>query len=98
VQLLGMAVVMIVGVSLRFLPQAYGFHEPSQRWQRFLFWGLNGSILVGAIGFLVGMSTGNRWFLMIQWLAAIVLLVIASGTIMRTACLMQYQRTKEIAD
>jgi uncharacterized protein involved in response to NO len=81
VQLLGIAVVMIVGVSLRFLPHAYGFPEPSYRWRTFLFWGLNGSILVGAISFLVGMSTGNHWLLIVQWLTAIVLLVIAIGTL-----------------
>src|SRR5439155_27235471 len=32
VQLLGLAVVMILGVALRLLPHAYGFRERSQRW------------------------------------------------------------------
>ena len=81
VQLLGIAVLLIAGVSLRFLPQAYGFREPSDRWRRFLFWGLNGSILLGAASFLAGMSSGNHWLLLIQWLTAIVLLVIAIGNI-----------------
>lgn len=81
VQLLGIAVVMILGVSLRFLPHAYGFREPSQSWRTFLFWGLNAAILVGAISFLAGIATGNHWLLMMQWLTTIVLLVIAIGTI-----------------
>ena len=68
---------MILGVSLRLLPHAYGFREPSQRWVSFLFWGLNGSILVGAALFIAGMTTNNHWLLLIQWLTTIVLLVIA---------------------
>src|SRR6185295_9573905 len=77
VQLLGIAVVMILGVSLRLLPHAYGFREPSRRWQSFLFWGVNGSILGGAVFFIAGMTSGNHWLLMLQWLASIVLLAVA---------------------
>jgi hypothetical protein len=36
VQLLGIAIVMILGVSLRFLPHAYGLREPSRAWRNFL--------------------------------------------------------------
>ena len=77
VQLLGLAVMMILGVSLRFLPHAYGMREPSARWQTFLFWGLNGSILSGIVLFVVGMTSRNHWLLMMQWLTTITLLVIA---------------------
>lgn len=80
VQLLGLAVVMILGVSLRFLPHAYGFREPSRRWASFVFWGVNGSILAGAVLFIAGMTSGNHWLLALQWLAAVVLLVIAVVT------------------
>ncbi len=80
VQLLGIAVVMILGVSLRLLPHAYGLREPSPRWQSFLFWGLNGSILAGIVLFVAGMARGNHWLLMAQWLTTIVLLVIAVVT------------------
>jgi predicted membrane channel-forming protein YqfA (hemolysin III family) len=52
VQLLGIAVVMILGVSLRLLPHAYGLREPSRRWRSFLFWGVNGSILAGIMLFI----------------------------------------------
>ena len=80
VQLLGLAVVMILGISLRLLPHAYGLREPSSRWVSFLFWGVNGSILGGVVLFIAGMTFGNHWLLMLQWLASIVLLAIAITT------------------
>jgi hypothetical protein len=80
VQLLGLAVVMILGVSLRLLPHAYGLREPSRAWQSFLFWGANGSLLAGIVLFIAGMAGGNHWLLMIQWLTTFVLLAVAIGT------------------
>jgi uncharacterized protein involved in response to NO len=80
VQLLGIAVVMILGVSLRLLPHAYGLREPSAGWRAFLFWGVNGSILAGIVLFIAGMSTGNHWLLMIWWATTLVLLAVAVGT------------------
>jgi len=80
VQLLGIAIVMILGVSLRFLPHAYGLREPSRAWTNFLFWGVNGSILAGVVLFIAGMVTGNHWLLTFQWLTAVLLLVVAIGT------------------
>src|SRR5690349_9908464 len=80
VQLLGIAVVMILGVSLRFLPHAYALREPSRGWQSFLFWGINGSIAAGIVLFIGGMAGGNHWLLLVQWLTTIILLVIAIGT------------------
>jgi hypothetical protein len=80
VQLLGFAVVMILGVSLRFLPHAYGLREPSKGWNTFLFWGVNGSILCGAVLFIAGIMSGNHWLLALQWLASVVLLLIAIAT------------------
>jgi uncharacterized protein involved in response to NO len=80
VQLLGLAVVMILGVSLRFLPHAYGFREPTKSWVSFLFWGVNGSILAGVLFFIAGMISGNHWLLTLEWLASIALLVIAVAT------------------
>ena len=61
VQLLGLAIVLILGISLRLLPHAYGFREPSKRWVSFLFWGVNGSIVVGVVFFIAGMISGNHW-------------------------------------
>ncbi|MGH9874969.1 MAG: DUF1858 domain-containing protein [Pyrinomonadaceae bacterium] len=79
-QLLGIAVVMILGVSLRLLPHAYGLREPSRRWRSFLFWGVNGSVLAGIVLFVAGMAGGNHWLLMFQWLTTIVLLITAIVT------------------
>lgn len=80
VQLLGIAIVMILGVSLRFLPHAYGLREPSARWRNFLFWGVNGALVVGAISFIAGMTARNPGLLMLQWLSTLVLLAVAVGT------------------
>jgi hypothetical protein len=80
VQLLGIAVVMILGVSLRFLPHAYGMREPSRWWQAFLFWGVNGAILSGIVLFVTGMTSSNHWLLMLQWLTTVTLLLIAIVT------------------
>jgi uncharacterized protein involved in response to NO len=79
VQLIGIAVVMILGVSLRLLPHAYGFSEPSRNWQRFVFWSVNGSLCAGVILFIAGMSGANHWLLGLQWVTAIVLLTVAIG-------------------
>src|ERR1044072_7067640 len=43
-------------------------------------WGVNGSILGGAVFFIAGMTSGNHWLLALQWLTSIVLLVIAIVT------------------
>lgn len=80
VQLLGIATVMILGVSLRLLPHAYGLREPARAWQSFLFWGVNGSLLAGIFLFIAGMVGGNHRLLMIQWLTTFVLLAVAIGT------------------
>ncbi|HEX3186152.1 MAG TPA: NnrS family protein [Pyrinomonadaceae bacterium] len=80
VQLLGIAVVMILGISLHVLPNGYGLREPSRRWISFVFWGVNGSILGGAVLFIAGMTSRNHWLLMLDWLTSIVLLAVAVVT------------------
>ena len=80
IELLGFAVVMILGVSLRLLPHAYGLRKPSRRWMSFLFWGVNGSILFGVLLFIGGMTTGNHWLLAGHWLTAVVLFAAAAGS------------------
>lgn len=79
-QLLGVAVLMILGVSLRFLPHAYALREPSRLWREFLFWAVNGALVVGSISFIGGMAGGNHWLLMLQWLCGVALLIVAAGT------------------
>lgn len=81
VQLLGIAVVMILGVSLRYLPHAYALREPSNKWRAFLLWGTNGSITVGIMAFLAARLSGNYWLMGVQEGAALVLLIVAVGTL-----------------
>jgi hypothetical protein len=80
IQLLGIAVVLILGVSLRFLPHAYGLRAPSTRWRTFLLWGVNGAIAAGAGAFLARRLTGIHGFMLIQQAAALVLFAAAVGT------------------
>ena len=80
VQLLGIAVVMILGVSLRFLPHAYALREPTPAWRQFTFWGTNGAIAMAILAFLAGMLSGNSRWLIGQEMAALVLLLVALGT------------------
>ena len=80
IQTLGIAVVMILGVSLHILPHAYGFREPSKRWRRLLLWGVNGAVLFGIISFTAGMTTGVHWWHAANGISYIILLVAAIGT------------------
>ncbi|MDQ3817100.1 MAG: DUF1858 domain-containing protein [Acidobacteriota bacterium] len=81
VQLAGVAVVMILGVSLRFLPHAYALSEPSREGRNFLLWGTNGAILLGVTSFLARRLTGNEWLAFPQELAAFTLFVVAIGSV-----------------
>ncbi len=80
IQTLGIAVVMILGVSLHILPHAYGFREPSKSWRRFLLWGVNGAILLGVVSFTAGMTTGVHWWHAANGITYIILLIAAIGT------------------
>ena len=95
VQLLGIAVVMILGVSLRFLPHAYGLREPSRGVAQFSFWGVNGALVVGATSFIAGMTGHDHWLLALQWLCDGALLAIAlGGTAPVHACSGRYRKVK----
>ena len=80
IQTLGIAVVMILGVSLHVLPHEYGFREPSKGWKRFLLWGVNGAVLFGVISFTLGMTTGVHWWHAANGISYVVLLIAAIGT------------------
>lgn len=80
IQLLGIAVVFILGVSLRFLPHAYGLREPSPRWRNFLLWGVNSAIILAIASFLARRFTGNPWWMLINWLSSWVLFIAALGS------------------
>lgn len=80
IQTLGIAVVMILGISLHILPHAFGLREPSSRWIKFLLWGVNGAVLFGVISFTAGMTTGVHWWHAANGISYIILLVAAIGT------------------
>ncbi len=80
IQTLGIAVVMILGVSLHILPRAYGLRKPSNVWRRFLLWGMNGAVLFGVISFTAGMTTGVHWWHAANGISYIIILVVAIGT------------------
>lgn len=80
IQMLGIAMVMILGVSLHILPHAYGLRLPSLRWQKFVLWGSNGAILMGIVTFLAGMVTENHWWHAASVISYLILLTIAIGT------------------
>ncbi|NLC85448.1 MAG: NnrS family protein [Bacteroidales bacterium] len=80
IQTLGIAVMMILGVSMHILPHAYGFREPSKRWIKFLLWGVNSAILLGIISFTSGMTTGVHWWHAVNGITYIILLIAAIGT------------------
>ncbi len=80
IQTLGIAVMMILGVSLHILPRAYGLRNPSHGWKRFLLWGMNGAVLFGVISFTAGMTTGVHWWHAANGISYIIILVAAIGT------------------
>jgi hypothetical protein len=80
VQIMGIAVVMILGISLRFLPHAYGLREPSALWRTFLLLGVNGAVAIGVAAFLMRKMTGDPRMMLVSEAAALILLVAAIGT------------------
>jgi hypothetical protein len=79
VELIGFAVMMILGVSQRFLPHAYAMREPSDRWRKFLLWGVNGALAFGILFYIGGFTYGNPWLLLAYEASAFVLLIAAIG-------------------
>jgi hypothetical protein len=77
IQLLGTAGIMILGVSLRFLPHAYGLREPSSRWRRLVLWAANGALVCGIAAFVLSALTGNRRWLGAYQLTGLIWLAIA---------------------
>ncbi len=81
IQLFGMAVMMILGVSFRFLPHAYGLRQPSKRWQAFAWWTVNGALVLGITTYLERHLSGRYGMMLGQQAAAVALLVVAVGSI-----------------
>ena len=57
IQLFGLATMMILGVSLRFMPPVFGFADPGEKLYRRMFWPLNFGIAASAVLFVVMFKT-----------------------------------------
>lgn len=80
-QMLGFAAQLIFGVSLRFLPHAYGFREPRKWWAKVLLVGCNLSTLVMVISFSLYMSQRNHLIMALYWLSIVSWLALTIGYI-----------------
>ncbi|MDZ7777826.1 MAG: NnrS family protein [Bacteroidales bacterium] len=81
IQLLGMAVMMIFGVSLQILSANFGLKQPSRRWRNTLLYGLNTALLVSVVTFIISMITEQRIWMGLYQLAVLFLLIIAIGNL-----------------
>lgn len=82
IQLFGMAAMMILGVSLRFMPPVFGFADPGERLYRRAFWPLNFGIAASAVLFVVMFKTHEFMRVgMVYYLATLFIVVPASRVI-----------------
>jgi hypothetical protein len=61
-QLSGFAAFMIAGVSLRMFPMAYGLRALPESRLRFLFWVMNGSLILDLLSYELLLNTRVLWF------------------------------------
>ncbi|MGQ9463309.1 MAG: hypothetical protein ACUVRR_09690 [Candidatus Fervidibacter sp.] len=80
-QMFGFAAQLIFGVSLRFLPHAYGFKEPRERWVKLLFVGINSAVLVLVCSFPLLIITRHHIWTAIYWFAILSLFVLTTAQI-----------------
>ncbi|GBC99843.1 Putative 1,2-phenylacetyl-CoA epoxidase, subunit D [bacterium HR17] len=77
----GFATQLIMGVSLRFLPHAYGFCEPPRWWAKVLLIGSNLATLLMVTAFPLYMPHRHHAWLALYWLGLAVWLVLVVGHI-----------------
>jgi hypothetical protein len=78
-ELFGAIVMMILGVSIRLLPHAYGLRSPSLRWIKAVFWIANAAIIVSVTSFVFGMLRGDLRLAALQEILGVAFLAIALG-------------------
>ncbi len=76
-QIHGLAVSMILGVSLRVLPGLFGTPLPDTRWARWLFWPLQLAVLAEVVLFPLAMTSRRPLFFLAAWSASVVFAVSA---------------------
>jgi len=80
-QIFGFAAQLILGVSLRFLPHAYGFREPPRWWAKFLLLSSNLSTLALVVSFPLYMALRDHRLMALYWFALLAWLVLVVGQI-----------------
>jgi len=75
-QIFGFAAQLILGVSLRFLPHAYGFREPPRWWAKILLASSNLSTLALVVSFPLYMLLRDHRFMALYWFALLAWLVL----------------------
>ncbi len=70
-QMFGFAAQLILGVSLRFLPHAYGFREPPRWWAKVLLVGCNIATLAMVVSFPLYMVQRNHMLMALYWLGMV---------------------------
>lgn len=81
-QMFGFAAQLILGVSLRFLPHAYGFREPRGWWVKVLLIGCNLSTLSMVTSFPLYMAQRNHIFMALYWFSMVAWLALTVGHIL----------------
>lgn len=66
-QMFGFAAQLILGVSLRFLPHAYGFREPPHRWAKGLLLGANAFTVLTVFAFPLYLPYRQHGWLALYW-------------------------------
>ncbi len=78
-QIFGFATLMILGVSVRFFPHAYGFPSPSPRWSLLIFLFGNLALLLMAPAFPLYIPTRHTIWLGFYWLGLLIWIFILVG-------------------
>ena len=82
-QMLGFAAQLIFGVSLRFLPHAYGFREPPRWWVTTLLIVINLAMLLMVIAFPLYMPNRHHAWLSLYWVGLLLWLGLTVGHIVQ---------------
>jgi metal-sulfur cluster biosynthetic enzyme len=80
-QIFGFAAQLILGVSLRFLPHAYGFREPPRWWAKFLLVSSNLSTLALVISFPLYMLLRDHRLMALYWFALLAWSILVAAQI-----------------
>jgi len=82
-QMLGFAAQLIFGVSLRFLPHAYGFREPPRWWATTLLAVANLATALMVASFPIYMLSRSHWWMVLYWMGLIAWLGLTVGHILQ---------------